>query len=99
MLKTVNLTQVNIDVLVVEMDGSNPEKDEDVRNLLLANGFELDISMKGTKAGLRNEWFVSRSFSPPKVCFLCRLMCACSHDKSFITCLLEAWRTPWSCLY
>lgn len=65
-LKTVNLTQVNIDVLVVEMDGSNPEKDEDVRNLLLANGFELDISMKGMKAGLRNEWFVNKSFSPPK---------------------------------
>lgn len=72
-LKTVNLTQVNISVLVVEMDGSNPEKDEAVRKLLLANEFELDVSMKGVKAGLRNEWFVSKNFSPPKVCFLCRL--------------------------
>ncbi|CAK0774844.1 hypothetical protein CVIRNUC_004208 [Coccomyxa viridis] len=63
-LKTVNLTQVNVSVLVVEMDGSNPEKDEAVRKLLLANEFELDVSMKGVKAGLRNEWFVSKNFSP-----------------------------------
>ena len=69
-LKTVNLTKVSVDVLVVEMDGSNPEKDEAVRELLAANNFQLDTSMKNTKAGLRNEWFVGNKFSP-KVCPHC----------------------------
>ena len=72
-LKTVNLTQVSIDVLVVEMDGSNPKKDEAVRELLAASNFELDNSMKDKKAGLRNEWFISKVFSPkvsPPVCML-----------------------------
>ena len=72
-LKTINLAQVNISVLVVEMDGSNPGKDEAVRKLLMANNFELDISMKEVKAGLRNEWYVSKDFSPPKVCILYRM--------------------------
>ena len=60
-LKTLNMAQVNIDVMVVEMDGSDPEKDEAVRKFLLANEFELDTSMKGMKAGLRNEWYVNRN--------------------------------------
>ena len=72
-LKTVNLTQVGIDVLVVEMDGSNTEKDEAVRELLAANHFELDSSMQNTKAGLRNEWYISKMFDS-KVCPHCRGM-------------------------
>ena len=67
MLKTVNLTRVSVDVLVVEMDGSNPKKDEAVRELLAANHFEQDKAMKNTRAGLRNEWFIGKTFSP-KVC-------------------------------
>ncbi|CAK0733424.1 hypothetical protein CVIRNUC_000273 [Coccomyxa viridis] len=63
-LKTVNLTQVSVDVLVVEMDGSNPGKDEAVRELLAANHFKQDKAMKNTKAGLRNEWFIGEMFSP-----------------------------------
>ena len=78
-LKTINLARVNISVLVVEMDGSNSGKDDAVRKLLVANNFELDVSMKEVKAGLRNEWYVSKDFSPPKVCILYRLeMCMLS---------------------
>lgn len=88
-LKTVNLTQVDISVLVVELDGSNPEKDEAVRTLLLANDFELDTSMKGVKAGQRNEWFVSKNYSPPGMCSL-QIGCVhCSHDKALIIDVLE----------
>ena len=43
-------------------------KDEAVRKVLLANEFELDVSMKGVKAGLRNKWFISKKFSPGSLC-------------------------------
>ena len=87
-LKTVNLTQVSIDVMVVEMDGSKPEKDEAVRELLAANHFEQDKAMQNTKAGLRNEWFVGKMFSP-KVCPHCREMHACCDDDILLTCVLD----------
>lgn len=41
-LKSLDFSAVRINVIVVEQDGSSPEKDEAVRTLLLANGFELD---------------------------------------------------------
>ena len=92
-LKTVNLTRISVDVLVVEMDGSNLAKDEAVRELLAANQFELDNSMKNTKAGLRNEWFVGRMFSP-KVCPHCGEMRVCCNDDNSLTCKLHAQQAP-----
>ena len=61
------------------MDGSNAKKDEAVRELLAANHFEQDKAMKNTKAGLRNEWFVGKMFSP-KVCPHYKEMRACCND-------------------
>ena len=92
-LKTVNLTQVSVDVLVIEMDGSNPGKDEAVRELLAANHFEQDKAMKNTKAGLRNEWFIGEMFSP-KVCPHCRGVCASYDADASLTCELEGQTAP-----
>ena len=61
-LKTLNFSNVHINVFVIEQDGRNPEKDEAVRQLLLANNFELDTSIKEMEAGLRNDWFVNKHF-------------------------------------
>lgn len=44
MLKSLDFSAVRINVIAVEQDASSPEKDEAVRTLLLANGFELDRS-------------------------------------------------------
>lgn len=63
-LQTLDLSAVRINVMVVEQDGHNPEKDEAVRALLLANEFELDERMRGDRAAGKNEWFVNRHFRP-----------------------------------
>ena len=61
-LHTLDLSAVHVNVIVIEQDGSNPTKDEAVRQKLLANNFQLDKSMKDTKAGTRNDWFVHKQF-------------------------------------
>jgi hypothetical protein len=63
-LQTLDFSAVHINVIVVEQDGHNPEKDEAVRALLLANNFELDERIRGIRAAGRNEWFVNRHFKP-----------------------------------
>ena len=64
MLQTLDFSAVRINVIIVEQDGHNPEKDEAVRALLLANEFELDERMRGDRAAGKNEWFVNRHFRP-----------------------------------
>lgn len=61
-LNTLDLKVLHINVIVIEQDGSNPTKDETVRQMLLANNFHLDGAMKGTKAGSQNDWFVEKHF-------------------------------------
>ena len=61
-LHTLDLSSVHINVMVIEQDGSNPTKDEEVRQKLLANNFHLDESMKSTRAGARNDWFYNKHF-------------------------------------
>ena len=65
-LKTVDFSAVRINVIVVEQDGGNPEKEEAVRQLLLANDFRVDSSLDSITAGRRNGWFVHRQFQPSK---------------------------------
>jgi len=48
-LKSLDFSAVRINVIAVEQDASSPEKDEAVRTLLLANGFELDRSAESPK--------------------------------------------------
>ena len=61
-LQTMDFTALHVNVLVIEQDGGNPGKDEAVRQLLAANGFIIDNSLKSLKAGARNDWFVNNSF-------------------------------------
>ena len=65
-LKTVDFSAVRINVIVVEQDGGNPEKEEAVRQLLLANDFKVDNSLDNITAGRRNGWYVHRHFQPFK---------------------------------
>lgn len=65
-LKTLDLSAVHINVIVVEQDGTNSEKDEGVRKLLLANNFDIDrdISTGSEHMHSRNDWFVNKDFEP-----------------------------------
>jgi len=59
-LETVDLEVTNINAILIEMDGSNPEKDEMVRKTLIAHGFE--VSQKAPRFGINNELFVNPKF-------------------------------------
>lgn len=63
-LQTLDFSTVHINVMVIEQDSHDPQKDEAVRQLLRANGFELDEALNATPAGVRNDWFVNRRFKP-----------------------------------
>ena len=63
-LKTLDFSKVHINVIAIEADGRNSQKDEDVRKLVLAHGFELDHSFSNQEAGKRNDWFVHKRFRP-----------------------------------
>ena len=63
-LKTVDFSAVRINVIMVEQDGGDPEKEEAVRQLLLANDFRVDASLDSLTAGRRNGWYVHRQFQP-----------------------------------
>ena len=63
-LQTVDFSAVRINVIVVEQDGGDPEKEEAVRQLLLANGFRVDASLDSLTAGRRNGWYVHKQFQP-----------------------------------
>ena len=63
-LKTVDFSAVRINVIVVEQDGGDPEKEEAVRQLLLDNDFRVDASLDSLTAGRRNGWYVHRQFQP-----------------------------------
>ncbi len=63
-LKTLDLSAVHISVIVVEQDGTNPEKDEAVRQMLTANGFVIDEQISSESGFGRNDWFVHESFQP-----------------------------------
>lgn len=63
-LKTLDFSKVHINVIAIEADGRNSEKDEAVRKLVLAHGFELDRSFSKQEAGVRNSWFVNKRFRP-----------------------------------
>ena len=63
-LKTLDFSRVHINVIAIEADGRNSQKDEAVRKLVLAHGFELDRSFSAQEAGKRNDWFVNKRFRP-----------------------------------
>lgn len=55
-LRTFDFKHTSVDVIVVEADNSNKEKDQAVRELLTAEGFR--VTSRG-----RNDWFVSAEFA------------------------------------
>jgi FkbM family methyltransferase len=57
-LKTLDLTKVTFDVVLVESDTHNPTKNEAVRDLLEANGY----TFRGNH--LRSDWFVRSALLP-----------------------------------
>ena len=61
-LNTLDLRSVHVNVMVIEQDGSNPSKEEEIRQKLKAQNFDFDESMKGTGAAARNDWFVNKPF-------------------------------------
>lgn len=66
-LRTLDFSAVHVNVFVIELDGSNPEKDQEVKRLLTANHYVLD---GGNSTGLSwgsNGWFRHRSFKPSKL--------------------------------
>ncbi len=60
-LEAVDFSQLSFDVLVVEADGSNPQKDQAVIDLLAANGYVHDDHL-GPDNGARNDWFSRKGF-------------------------------------
>eukprot|EP00047_Mylnosiga_fluctuans_P013198 m.30036 g.30036 ORF g.30036 m.30036 type:complete len:264 (+) comp4736_c0_seq1:1365-2156(+) len=59
-LHTIDLAKVRIDVLGIELDGSNKEKDDGVVEHLLANGYKVH-----SKFPPQNTWFVRDDFLLP----------------------------------
>jgi FkbM family methyltransferase len=57
-LQSVDFTRLTIDVITVESDGLNPEKDQQVRELLQAEGYEYQGNER------RSDWFVRKQFQP-----------------------------------
>ena len=57
-LSSVDFTRVTVDVIVVELDGGDADKDERCHALLLSSGFIFH------KALIRNRWYVRRGFVP-----------------------------------
>ena len=53
---------MRINVTAIEADDRNSQKDEAVRKLVPAHGFELDRSFSNQEAGKRNDWFVNKRF-------------------------------------
>ena len=58
-LQSVDFSQLSFDVIAVEADGSNPEKDRAVIDLLVSKGYTHD---NGTTR--RNDWFSRKGFQP-----------------------------------
>jgi FkbM family methyltransferase len=58
-IKTIDFNSVNIQVLTIELDGTNPSKDKEVKDILLANGYRL---LEAPAFQLTNSWFVHKSF-------------------------------------
>ncbi|KAG1666481.1 hypothetical protein FOA52_004863 [Chlamydomonas sp. UWO 241] len=56
-LNAVDFNKLTFDVIVVEADGHNAEKDEAVRDLLESNGYEFDEHIAS------NDWFVRKSWT------------------------------------
>ncbi len=63
-LQTIDFSVTHINVIVVEQDNTHPEKDEAVRQLLMANNFEIDTSVRTSGTDVRNDWFVNKNFKP-----------------------------------
>ncbi len=57
-LKSLDFDKVSFDVVIVEQDGTSKQKDNDVRQLLAANGYQLVTHI------VRNDWFVRDGFQP-----------------------------------
>lgn len=57
-VQTMDFSQIQVDVMVVELDGTNPEKDRKVRDYLSKNGFRVAHTVPR-----RNTWFVGPKFA------------------------------------
>ena len=57
-LSSVDFARLTVDVIVVELDGGNPAKDQRCHDRLLAAGFDFHAAI------VRNKWFVRRGFVP-----------------------------------
>jgi len=58
-LKTFDFNAVTVDVVCIEQDGGNPQKDTAVRALMEKKGFILD-----TQNQVRNDWYHRKGFKP-----------------------------------
>ena len=67
-LRTLDLSALQFNVIAIEQDGQNPTKDEAVRDYLLADNYELYVgdptSDPYALAGSRNDWFINKHFRP-----------------------------------
>ena len=61
-LHAMDFSAIRVDVMVVELDGSNLPKDNACRALLDKAGFEVVGSWQGSAS--RNNWFVNRAYEP-----------------------------------
>ena len=71
-LETLDFGVTNIRVLVVELDGHNPEKDDKVRSLMISKGFKTPVmSIRNAcrnkeKECMRNEVFINPNYDSRK---------------------------------
>ena len=56
-LRTVDFSDVHVKYVIVEADGSNPAKEQEVRHYMQTSGFRFD----GNK--MRSDWFVNDNIS------------------------------------
>ncbi len=65
MLKTLDFSATHVNVFVIELDGTNADKDNEVIQLLKAHNYVLEGGEKSTGNGWRsNGWFVHKSYQP-----------------------------------
>eukprot|EP00282_Hemiselmis_andersenii_P045308 CAMPEP_0172050480 /NCGR_PEP_ID=MMETSP1043-20130122/2630_1 /TAXON_ID=464988 /ORGANISM="Hemiselmis andersenii, Strain CCMP441" /LENGTH=372 /DNA_ID=CAMNT_0012709535 /DNA_START=207 /DNA_END=1325 /DNA_ORIENTATION=+ len=78
-LQSIDFSKVSFDVVNIEADGKNRQKDEDVRKLMESKGFRL---YKHERSG-NNDWFVRKGFRPSA-----NPLCPDSAETSY-RCLME----------
>lgn len=60
-IRTIDFSSINIQVLTIELDGSNPSKDKEVKDIMIKNGYRL-LDAPAFQVQIANSWFVHKSF-------------------------------------